>query len=78
MKIEKEDFELWRSNPVTEAVTHALVKIAEQNKQQWMEISWIGGKVDPIELATLRASAEMAKELSELTFEELEEKLNEE
>jgi hypothetical protein len=78
VKIEKEDFELWRCNPVTEAVTRALLGKADEAKQRWIDLSWEGGNPDPLNLAALRASYEMAKDLSELTFDELERALNDE
>ena len=78
MKIGKEDFELWRANPVTEAVNRALELIGTRNKNKWIELSWDGGDTDPIKLAELRARYEAAWDLSELTFEELERVLNDE
>ena len=76
--IDVEDFELWRAHPVTEAVVRALRKLADRNKQKWMEISWDGGGSDPLQLADLRARAESALDLAELTVEELNEALNDE
>ena len=78
MTIEAEDFEQWRAHPVTEAVTRALVMLAERNKARWIELSWGSGQADPLILADLRARAEVALDLSELTVEELNEALNEE
>ena len=78
MIIETEDFEQWRAHPVTEAVTRALVMLAERNKARWIELSWGGGQADPLVLAELRARAEGALDLSELTVEELNEVLDEE
>lgn len=77
MAIAKDDFELWRGHPVTEAVTRALTLLAERNKQKWIEVSWGAGETTPLVLADLKARAEMAQDLSELTFEELEDALNE-
>ena len=76
--IEAEDFEQWRAHPVTEAVNRALVMLAERNKLKWLELSWGGGQSDPFTLADLRARAEGALDLSELTVEELNEVLDEE
>ena len=78
MIIETEDFEQWRAHPVTEAITRALVMLAARNKQKWLELSWGGGQADPLVLAELRARAEGALDLSELTVEELNEVLDEE
>jgi hypothetical protein len=75
--VTKDDFELWHAHPVTEAVRHALTILAERNKQKWIEISWLGGETRVEVLADLRARYETAQDLSELTFEELEDALNE-
>ena len=76
MKIEKEDFEQWQAHPVTEEVMRALRVLAERAKQKWIELSWDGGSADPLQLADLRAVHRTASDLSELTFTELEEALN--
>ena len=78
MTIDPEDFEQWRAHPVTEAVSKALLKLADRNKQKWTDVSWDGGQVDPVVLADLKARYETAKDLSELTVDELNEALNEE
>lgn len=75
--IDKDAFEEWRAHPVTEAVSKALVMLAERNKQTWIDASWAGGKADPLVLTECKARAETAQDLSELTFEELEEALDE-
>lgn len=76
--IDKEDFEQWRAHPITEAVNRALVKLAERNKAKWISVSWDTGQSDPVVLAELKARAETARDLSELTIEELNEALNDE
>lgn len=76
--IDKEDFEQWRAHPVTEAMNRALVKLAERNKAKWIDASWDGGQIDPITLAELKARAQTAQDLSELTVDELNEALNDE
>lgn len=76
--ITKDDFEMWRANPVTEAVNRALVMLAERNKAEWMRVSWDCGAADAVMLAQFKARYETANDLSELTFEQLEEALNEE
>ena len=78
MTIEAEDFEQWRAHPVTEAVTRALVMLAERNRARWIELSWGSGQADQLILTDLRARAEVALDLSELTVEELNGVLDEE
>lgn len=77
MTIEKDDFDQWQAHPVTEAVNRALVKLAEMNRQKWIDVSWGGGVADPVTLAELKARSEMCADLSELTFEQLSEALDE-
>ena len=76
--IDPEDFEQWRAHPVTEAMNRALVKLAERNKTKWIEVSWDGGQIDPAIRADLKARAETAQDLSELTVDELNEVLDDE
>lgn len=78
MTFEKDDFDAWRAHPVTEAVNKALVILAERNKQKWIDTSWIGKVADPLVLADLKARYEVALDLSELSFEELSEVIDDE
>lgn len=70
--IDKDDFDAWRDNPVTQAVFKAHLKLAERNKAQWLSASWGAGQVDPISLADLRARAQMCQDMTEITLDELE------
>jgi len=69
--IDREDYEVWRAHPVTEAVVRALQMLAEANKQKWIEMSWEGGQSDQSALIELRTRYETAMDLAELTVEEL-------
>ncbi len=69
--IEKEDFEQWLAHPVTEYVLKRVGELAEANKQKWISQSWDGGVADQSVLIDLRARAEAAKDLSEITFEDI-------
>lgn len=71
MKIEKEDFDAWMAHPVTEHVLKHVGDLAEQNKQHWIDQSWEAGKCDPMVLTELKARAQAAKDLSEITFEDI-------
>ncbi len=72
MKIEKEDFDTWRDNPITQEVFRHVTAIAERAKEKWLSVSWAGGNADPLMLADLRARAEIAGELASLEFEDIE------
>lgn len=76
MKFDKEEFGAWRDTLITEEVFRALALLAEKSKQRWLEHSWDGGSADPLMLADLRARAEVARDLCELTYEEIEEYLD--
>lgn len=70
--IDKDDFDAWRDNPVTQAVFSAHKKLAEQAKQAWVSASWNGGDLKPELLADLRATARVSEDLVMLTHDELE------
>lgn len=72
MSIEKDDFDAWRDNAVTQAVFAALEGLAERAKKAWVTASWDRGENDPLLLADLRARAECMRDVTEITFEELE------
>jgi hypothetical protein len=76
MTIDKDDYELWRAHPVTELVNKALLRLAEKNKQKWMEVSWDGGEANPMTLLELRVRAQAAEDLSRLELDELNEVLD--
>jgi hypothetical protein len=71
VKIEKEDFDAWRDNIVTQAVFAHVKALVEQAKEKWLHVSWEGGTADPLMLADLRARAEIASDLVALTFEDM-------
>lgn len=58
MKIDKEEYEVWREHPVTAAVFTQLRELAENRKQVWVHQSWDTGKCEPAALAMLRGQAE--------------------
>ena len=70
MKIEKDDFDAWKDNPVTQEVFRVVAHIAEIAKEKWISDSWGKGEANALVLADLRARAEIAKDLTEMTFEE--------
>lgn len=77
MKLEREDFELWRANPVTEIVLKVFAGLGELAKQKWLEESWDKGNADPVLLADLRARAEVIDDFHKLSFEDMEKWLEE-
>ncbi len=71
--IDKESFDEWLAHPVTEYVLKRVGELAEQNKQKWIDRSWGQGICDPLELIDLKARAEAARDLSELTWSDIDE-----
>jgi uncharacterized phage-associated protein len=77
VKIEKDDFEAWRDSPITQAVFAAFDKLGESAKAKWLAMSWGEGNPDPLQLADLRARAEVVEDFRKVTLADLEEWLNE-
>lgn len=50
----REEFATWRDNPITEFVMAALVRNAEECREQWINHSWDNGIADQAELIALR------------------------
>jgi hypothetical protein len=71
VKIDRELFEEWLANPVTEHVLAKVRETAEANKALWMSISWDGGKADQQTLVELKARYEAGLDLSELKYEDV-------
>lgn len=71
--IDREMFEEWLANPVTEHVLKSVAELAEANKQKWIDESWGAGKCDPMVLTELKARAEAAKDLSEIEWKDISE-----
>lgn len=71
MKIDRELFEEWLANPVTEHVLARVKETAEANKALWMQISWDGGDADPRKLTELKARYEAGLDLSSITYEDV-------
>jgi hypothetical protein len=71
VKIDRELFEEWLANPVTEHVLAKVRETAEANKTLWMSISWDGGKADQQTLVELKARYEAGLDLSELKYEDV-------
>ena len=75
MKISKQDFEAWRSSPVTEAFFDAINDVAERARLTWMEASWNNERIWTDHKAgemraACRARAECAEDILNLNFEE--------
>lgn len=77
MKIEPDEFEQWRENPITQQVFKALRLMADEAQLKWEQISWEDGICDQRQLDDLRATARVCDDLCDLSLKDLEEKLGE-
>lgn len=69
--IDREHFEEWLANPVTEYVLERVGALAEANKQKWISESWEAGNCDPKVLIELQARAQAALDLSTIRYEDI-------
>lgn len=70
--ITKEAFDEWRESDVTVQVLLAVRALADGCKAEWLANSWGGGNVDLSALAALKAKEQVANDLAEIEFEDLE------
>lgn len=75
MRIDRDSFEEWQANQITEAVLRVCVVWAEEAKAQWLRVSWDGEQPDPVILAKLRERAAVLEAIAALTVETIEEAL---
>lgn len=76
MKIDAEDFEAWKSHPITEAFLKACGVWAENARELWMRASWEAGVNNDTNLWRLKGQAESLREMQDVTAENIEEALN--
>lgn len=69
MAITEQDYEDWKSNPVTEWVLSAIKKAAYAQKDEWVSLSWDSGKCDLEQLNELRTRADAYMALVETSYE---------
>lgn len=70
--ITKDEFGEWRESPVTVEVLAAVKALADGCKAEWLGQSWGGGNVDTSALAALKAKEQVANDLAEIEYEDLE------
>ncbi len=72
MKIASDDWDSWKSHPITQRFFASFEFHAAKAKEAWVDASWNGGRADPINLACLKGRAEVLEQLATLSKEELE------
>jgi hypothetical protein len=78
MKIDREDFEAWMANPITEAMMACCGVWAEEAKRLWVSSSWEAGVNNDADLWRLRGQAEVLRDIPGITAEKIEETLSHE
>lgn len=64
-----EDFQRWQDDPVTRWVLNAHRAIAEQNKAEWLRVSWGEGIANPAYLQELRVRADAYEAIGATAYE---------
>lgn len=77
IKIDPEDFSVWRESPMGEWFFKLVKMGADDARQAWIDASWNGGKVDPILHAALKERCNAYEQLLSISAMDLEERLNE-
>ena len=67
--MKREHFDAWKKDPVTIELFGLLRKAAEQDKAEWLRLSWDGGEANPLALCELRTRAHALTELADNDFE---------
>lgn len=73
MKIDRESFEEWMANPLTEALMKACARWEQEAKTLWVNASWGAGQTDAVVLARLREQARTLERIRNISPEEIEE-----
>lgn len=76
MKIDPEDFEAWKANPITQALMRCCDAWAEQAKQLWLSASWDAEVNKDADLWRLKGQAEVLRDITAVTAEKIEETLS--
>lgn len=66
-----EDFARWRDDAVTQWVFRAIAVVADENKETWLQASWINGNANPELLSELRTRADAYRALIDTSYEGL-------
>lgn len=67
--MKQEQFDAWRSEPLTQWIFAAVKRAAAQEKAEWVRQSWDSGVADPAQLIELRTRANALEELIDNDFE---------
>jgi len=71
MTIDKDEFEIWCTNPVTEAFFDFLEQQVEITERHWYNRAWNGGELSPDFYVACRERAKVMREITSLAFEDI-------
>lgn len=71
MIVSRADFLMWVEHPVTEWVLGAFAKAGEQQRDDWIGVSWDGGSADDKVLTSLRERAMAYGAIADPSYEEM-------
>lgn len=77
MQIDKDDFEAWKDNPITQAFMRCCGIWADQAKGLWVSASWDGGVNKDTDLWRMKGQAEALLDIQSITAEKIEGTLDE-
>jgi len=64
------EFAEWCEHPITKFVASAFLRAAEAQQDEWTQLSWNSGQVDPLALRELKARADAYSAFLETTREQ--------
>jgi hypothetical protein len=72
--IDKDDYEAWLANPVTEAFLAVVASLGKDAKARWDAASWDGGKANEPLLVECRTVAGTANYIAGMDYEQFNER----
>ena len=75
MSIDRDDFEQWRADPITQALFKKLECIADNAKTEWLDLSFGApiDRVDSLVLARLRTYNSLCLQIVNMSYEDINE-----
>jgi hypothetical protein len=69
MNITRDEFDLWRKDPVTRWIMAGIANAKAQEKAEWDRLSWGNGEADQGKLTVLKTRSDALGELSDNDYE---------
>jgi len=71
MSIDFDEFDIWRSNPITKAYFDKIEREKEIAKQHWIDLAWNRGVLSEKEYAYHRARVDALSQMLDLDYEDI-------